>query len=480
MEQQNTYSLESEQELLGALLLDNAQLEEINRTLTSKHFYDPSHGKVFDAIKTLSSRGSLANSATLAAYGPLKDVDNEYLKNLEQCVLSIGAAPEYSDVVVAAFQKREVIQFANDLSTTASQSTGTLDEMSDMIEGFEQKIFSLTEAEGIGSKPKTLSGSLMKALEKADRATKSPDGITGVSTGLGNLDKIIGGLQKPDLNILAARPAMGKTALALSIAFGAAKDMYERGEESSVLFFSLEMSADQLANRILSMQASINSEHIRRGMLNGNDFAKLTQTCGEIENAPLYIDDSPSLSVSQVLTRSRRHKRQHGLGLVVVDYLQLLNAPDRYRDQNRVVEISVISRTLKAIAKELDVPVLCLSQLSRGVESRDDKRPLLSDLRDSGAIEQDADIVMFIFREEYYLNKSEPIQKENEDTLTYNVRVTNWDDACERAKGKAEIIVSKNRQGGTGTAKAYFNAPLTQFTTLADADDLPETNGELI
>ena len=296
-----------------------------------------------------------------------------------------------------------------------------------------------------------------------------------MSTGLTGLNNLLGGLHKSDLVILAGRPAMGKTALATNIAFHAATTTLTDETAVPVAFFSLEMSAEQLGTRILAERSGLDSENIRRGRMNDREFLALVESSGQISRAPFFIDDTPALSVSQMASRARRLKRTKGLGLIVVDYLQLLQAQLGTRPENRVQEISNISRSLKSLAKELDVPVLALSQLSRAVEQREDKHPNLSDLRESGSIEQDADVVMFVYREEYYLNKGEPEQKENETQEKYNLRYQLWQERLERATGRAEIIIAKQRHGPVGTANVSFDGRLTKFSDLAAADRLPDS-----
>ena len=296
-----------------------------------------------------------------------------------------------------------------------------------------------------------------------------------MSTGLTGLNNLLGGLHKSDLLILAGRPAMGKTALATNIAFHAATTTRTDETAVPVAFFSLEMSAEQLGTRILAERSGLDSENIRRGRMNDREFLALVESSEQISRAPFFIDDTPALSVSQMASRARRLKRTKGLGLIVVDYLQLLQAQLGTRPENRVQEISNISRSLKSLAKELDVPVLALSQLSRAVEQREDKHPNLSDLRESGSIEQDADVVMFVYREEYYLNKGEPEQKENETQEKYNLRYQLWQERLERATGRAEIIIAKQRHGPVGTANVSFDGRLTKFSDLAAADRLPDS-----
>ena len=336
-------------------------------------------------------------------------------------------------------------------------------------------MFTLAEDDTAEQGLKSFDLVLTETINIAEAATKTEGSLSGVSTGLTGLNNLLGGLHKSDLLILAGRPAMGKTALATNIAFRAATTTRTDETAVPVAFFSLEMSAEQLGTRILAERSGLDSENIRRGRMNDREFLALVESSEQISRAPFFIDDTPALSVSQMASRARRLKRTKGLGLIVVDYLQLMQAQLGSRPENRVQEISNISRSLKSLAKELDVPVLALSQLSRAVEQREDKHPNLSDLRESGSIEQDADVVMFVYREEYYLNKGEPEQKENETQEKYNLRYQLWQERLERATGKAEIIIAKQRHGPVGTANVSFDGRLTKFSDLAAADRLPDS-----
>jgi replicative DNA helicase len=342
------------------------------------------------------------------------------------------------------------------------------------IEEAEQRLFTLAEQDQAQGGLRAFSQSLTQAIQMADAASKSSGGLSGVGTGLRDLNRLLGGLQRSDLIILAGRPGMGKTALATNIAFHAATTTLTGETPQHVAFFSLEMSSEQLANRILSERSGIPSESIRRGDLTANQFRDLVHAAGEIETAPIFIDDTPALSISQLASRARRLKRTNDLGLIVVDYLQLLSAPLGQRVENRVQEISSISRMLKSIAKELNVPVVALSQLSRAVEQREDKRPNLSDLRESGSIEQDADVVMFVYREEYYLSKSEPDRRDTDSDEVFNTRYERWKERLEKAQGRAEIIIAKQRHGPTGVIMPNFIAEQTKFVDSIAEDHLPE------
>ena len=472
------YNLEAEQALLGALLYDNSVLEGIDDGLREDHFYDPVHGRIYAAIGNLVGRGNLANPITLKSYfasdGQFADIDVEsYLSELADGVLSTSESPAYVHEIRQCYLRRELIRAADELIGKARAAN--LDYSAEtMIDEAEQRLYNLAENDQGEEGLQPFSKAIGTALKMADEAAKSDGGLSGVGTGLRTLDQLLGGLQKSDLVILAGRPGMGKTALGTNIAFHAATTTHSGEKQQQVAFFSLEMSSDQLANRILASRAAVPSDKIRRGELNPNQFNNLVRAAGEIENASFHIDDTPAISVSQIYSRARRLKRTSGLGLIVVDYLQLLAAPLGQRVENRVQEISSISRMLKSIAKELDVPVLALSQLSRAVEQREDKRPVLADLRESGSIEQDADVVMFLYREEYYLSKSEPERRDTDTDEVYNTRHQRWTERSERAQGRAEVIVAKQRHGPTGIISPTFIAEQAQFVDYEAEDHLPE------
>jgi len=472
------HNLEAEQGLLGALITDNSIIEEINDGLREDNFHDPVHGRIYAAIKSLTSRGQLANAITLKSYfvgDPAFDgMDIEtYLIQLSENVLFLSEAPQYAEEIRQCFLRRELIRLSEDVVMKAR--TANLEMTAEtQIEEAEQRLFTLAEQDQAQGGLRAFSQSLTQAIQMADAASKSSGGLSGVGTGLRDLNRLLGGLQRSDLIILAGRPGMGKTALATNIAFHAATTTLTGETPQHVAFFSLEMSSEQLANRILSERSGIPSESIRRGDLTANQFRDLVHAAGEIETAPIFIDDTPALSISQLASRARRLKRTNDLGLIVVDYLQLLSAPLGQRVENRVQEISSISRMLKSIAKELNVPVVALSQLSRAVEQREDKRPNLSDLRESGSIEQDADVVMFVYREEYYLSKSEPDRRDTDSDEVFNTRYERWKERLEKAQGRAEIIIAKQRHGPTGVIMPNFIAEQTKFVDSIAEDHLPE------
>ena len=472
------HNLEAEQGLIGAILTDNSILEQINDGLREDHFFDPIHGRIFAAVSRLISRGQLANPVTLKSYFvgdvAFDQIDIEkYLIELAENVLFLSDAPDYAEDIRQCFLRRALIKISDE--TIHKARTADLEMTAEtQIEEAEQQLFTLAESDQTSTGLMPFSESLIKAIQMAENARKTAGGLSGLGTGLHSLNNLMGGLQKSDLIILAGRPGMGKTALATNIAFHVATTTLTDENPQHVAFFSLEMSSEQLANRILSERSGISSADIRRGKLAPNQFTDLVRASGEIENAPIFIDDTPALSVSQLASRARRLKRQKDLGLIVVDYLQLLAAPLGQRTENRVQEISTISRTLKSIAKELDVPVIALSQLSRAVEQREDKRPNLADLRESGSIEQDADVVMFVYREEYYLNKSEPDRRPEETEEHYNTRHDRWKEKLEQAEGRAEIIIAKQRHGSTGVVHPSFIAEQTKFIDYIAPDHLPE------
>ncbi|MDX1580310.1 MAG: replicative DNA helicase [Alphaproteobacteria bacterium] len=475
------HNLELEQALLGALLIDN---EVANRLsfLAGPHFFDPLHERIYDTAARLIDRGQLASPATIKTYMEndegLKEVGGaQYLARLVAAASSAHHAEEYGRTIYDLHLRRELIRISDEAAGRASQPE-TEENATHQIERVEDALFSLAESGQTESGFQPFSASIATAVESIEAAINREGQLTGVSTGLTRMDELLGGLHRSDLVILAGRPSMGKTALATNIAFHAAREFKRAKDEgidpeqaggAVVGFFSLEMSAEQLAGRMLAEQSGIPSDQLRRGMLNQDQFQGVARASQEIEDIPFFIDDTPALTISAILSRARRLKRRHNLGLVVVDYLQLLRPSGRNRVDNRVQEISEITQGLKALAKNLNVPVLALSQLSRSVEQREDKRPLLSDLRESGSIEQDADVVMFVYREEYYHERREP-EHGTEDHLK-------WQEKGERIHGVAEVIIGKQRHGPTGTARLHFNRETTKFGNLVDSDHLPDQIG---
>jgi replicative DNA helicase len=458
------HNLEAEQGLLGALLVDNRAMEKID-FLKPAHFFAPAHQRIFEAIIKLTDRGQTASPVTLKGYfetdADLTQVGGAgYLADLAASVVTVINANDYAKSIYDLHMRRELITLGEDVVNDSYELTLDKDAFS-TIELAENRLFTLAETGDQKSGFVTLRQSVMKAIEIADVAYKSDGHVTGVTTGLRDLDEKLGGLHKSDLLILAGRPSMGKTALATNIAYRAAARYAESGgkEGGIVGFFSLEMSADQLATRILADQSSISSDSIRKGNVSEVEFRRFVEASHKLSQVPLYIDDTPALSIGAVRSRARRLKRQHGLDLLVIDYLQLLQGTgSRQSTENRVLEVSEITRGLKAIAKELEIPVMALSQLSRQVENREDKRPQLSDLRESGSIEQDSDVVMFVYREEYYLDRTQPPPGTDKHIQ--------WQADMERAHNVAEIVIGKQRHGPIGIVPLYFEPSFTRFGDL--------------
>ena len=459
------HNLEAEQGLLGALLVDNRGLEKISDFLKAQHFFVPAHQRIYTSILTLIDRGQNASPVTLKGYfekdADLKDVGGaEYLADLAANVVSVINTEDYAQSIYDLSMRRDLISLGEEIVNDAYEIKLDSDA-NNTIEMAESRLFTLAESGDMKGGFVTLRDSVLTAIELAEKAYKTEGHVTGVTTGLRDLDKKLGGLQNSDLLILAARPSMGKTSLAVNIAFNAAKKFAETGGKEGGIcgFFSLEMSSDQLATRILSDQSGISGDAIRKGNIRQDDFRKFVEASQVLSQVPLHIDDTPALTIGAVRQRARRLKRQHGLNLLIIDYLQLLRGNgSKQSTENRVNEVSEITRGLKAIAKELNIPVIALSQLSRAVEQREDKRPQLSDLRESGSIEQDADVVMFIYREEYYLSRTEP-EVGTEKHLE-------WQDRMAKAHNVAETIVAKQRHGPIGTVKLFFDSNITRFGDL--------------
>ena len=451
-------NIEAEQSVLGSILLTNEIFDDLSIILTSKNFYDPMHQKIFNAMEKLIYGGMLANPITLKNYFENEKDDlniPEYLVKITKFSTSSRQAIEYSKLIYDLFVKRELIKISSDIIDTAK--TNDLEKNGqNIIEDFEKSLFDLAEKGSLNSSLVKFDDAMRQTIEMASSAFKNEEGIVGVPTGLTELDDRLGGLHKSDLIIIAGRPSMGKTALATNIAFNAAKKILEDNKKSSIAFFSLEMSSEQLSTRILAEQSRIKSNDIRRGRISEEQFDKFIETSKNISELPLYIDETPAISIAALSNRARRIKRLYGLDMVVIDYIQLMSASNS-RD-GRVQEISEITQGLKALAKELSVPVLALSQLSRAVEARDVKKPQLSDLRESGSIEQDADVVMFVYREAYYLEKLEPRQA--------TVEHAEWQAKMNEVSHLAEIIIGKQRHGPTGNIMLEFEAMFTKFKDI--------------
>ena len=451
-------NIEAEQSIIGSILLNNEIFDEINLLINSKNFYDPMHQKIYMAIEKLIYSGMLANPITLKNYFENeKDELNipNYLFKITKFSTSSRQAIEYSKLIYDLYVKRELIKISENIIDTAKSNDLDNDGKS-IIENFEKSLFDLAEKGSFSSSLVKFDEAMKMTIEMASSAYKNEEGIVGVPTGLTDLDYRLGGLHKSDLLIIAGRPSMGKTALATNIAFNAAKKIQNDGRKSTIAFFSLEMSSEQLSTRILAEQSRIKSNDIRRGKISEEQFDKFIEISKNISELPLYIDETPAISIAALSNRARRIKRLYGLDMVVVDYLQLMKASN-FRE-GRVQEISEITQGLKALAKELSVPVLALSQLSRAVEHRDDKKPQLSDLRESGSIEQDADVVMFVYREAYYLQGKEP--------RPATVEHAEWQAKMNDISHLAEIIIGKQRHGPTGNVMLEFEAMFTKFKDL--------------
>mgnify|MGYP001373548210 CR=1 FL=1 len=454
-------NIEAEQSVMGSILVSNEIFDEINIIVASKNFYDPMHQKIFAAIEKLIYSGTLANPITLKNhFENEKDEINipEYLVKITKFSTSSRQTIEYSKLIYDLFVKRELIKISENIIDTARLNDLDQDGQS-IIENFEKSLFDLAEKGSFASSLVKFDEAMKMTIEMASNAYKNDEGIVGVPTGLTDLDDRLGGLHKSDLLIIAGRPSMGKTALATNIAFNAAKKIQDDGRKSTIAFFSLEMSSEQLSTRILAEQSRIKSNDIRRGRISEDQFDKFIETSKNISELPLYIDETPAISIASLSNRARRIKRLYGLDMVVVDYIQLMKAAN-FRD-GRVQEISEITQGLKALAKELSVPVLALSQLSRAVESRDIKKPQLSDLRESGSIEQDADVVMFVYREAYYLEKLEP--------RPATVEHAEWQSKMNEVSNLAEIIIGKHRHGPTGNIMLEFEPMFTKFKDIQNS-----------
>ena len=581
------HNIEAEQALLGAMLINNEVASRVSAFLQLEHFFQPIHGRIYDAAQKIVERGQRADPVTLKHYfesdDALADIGGaQYLARLAGSAVTIINAEDYGRTVHDLFLRRELIRLGEDIVNTAfdfrvdaaareqiedaeqhlfslaeeGQYEGGFEALSssltsaittmesaykrdgamtgiatgfralddllgglhssdlvildlflrrelirlgedivntafdfrvdaaarEQIEDAEQHLFSLAEEGQYEGGFEALSSSLTSAITTMESAYKRDGAMTGIATGFRALDDLLGGLHSSDLVILAGRPSMGKTALATNIAFHAAKRHRVETDDTGntqitdgavVGFFSLEMSAEQLAFRLLAEETGISSDKLRRGQLSGDEFQKVVLASQQISRVPFFIDDTPALSVAALRTRARRLKRTHNLSLVVVDYLQLLRPSRRTSHESRVLEISEITQSLKALAKELNLPVLALSQLSRAVEQRDNKRPQLSDLRESGAIEQDADVVMFIFREEYYLSRSEPKQRVDQSDERFAEEYERWTKRFEAAANIAEIFIAKQRHGPIGKAPLYFDGPTTRFGNL-DTQHTPD------
>jgi replicative DNA helicase len=464
-------NIEAEQALLGAVLFDNSAYERLSDNLRGHHFYEPFHARLFEAMEDYIRKGMLAEPIVLMerfrrdpAFEELGGL--RYLADLVDRAPPAANAADYGRLIYDLALRRDLIRIGGEISNTANTDPET--DARDQIEHAEAQLYTLAENGSASTGFVNFSDALRGAIEMAAEAYDREGGLAGISCGLIDLDQKLGGLHPSDLLILAGRPSMGKTALATNIAFHVARhyawEPQPDGTKKTVnggvvAFFSLEMSAEQLAMRLLAEVSGVSSDRLRKGEIDASEFGRVRDAASEIQNSPLYIDATGGLSIAKMVARSRRLKRQVGLDLIVVDYLQLLTT-DGSRGDNRVQEVSMITQGLKALAKELGVPILALSQLSRQVENREDKKPQLSDLRESGSIEQDADAVMFVYRESYYLGRAEPNTNDASKHLE-------WQEKMDQVDGMAEVIIGKQRHGPIGTVKLAFNADLTKFGNLA-------------
>ena len=483
-------NVEAEAALLGALMIDNRLAEDIQLKLRPDHFFEPLHGRIYEQILKLVDRNMIANPVTLR---PLFEADEEmrelggpsYLAQLTGSGAAIIGARDFAEQVYELALLRSLIGVGREMVEQALDTSEEVDPKG-QIEAAEAALYRVAEEGGGEGSVKTFAQATRLAIQMAEKALNTGGGLSGVTTGLETVNAKTGGLHRSDLLILAGRPGMGKTALATNIAFNAAQRLVRDLEEgialeksagAGVAFFSLEMSADQLATRILAEQSGISSENLRMGKISQLEFRNLARAAADLESLPLYIDDTPGLTIAALRTRARRLKRQKGVGLIVVDYLQLLQGTGRSANENRVQEISEISRGLKTLAKELNVPVLALSQLTRAVEQREDKRPQLADLRESGSIEQDADIVLFVYREEYYVASREPKRPvEGDDSKIFEAH-DQWASDMERVYGLSELLISKQRHGATGKVRLRFESKITRFSDYIEESYVPEMRG---
>ncbi len=463
LENKQPSNLEAEQALLGSILVNNDIIEEVSGLINPNIFYDPAHVKIYEVIESLNSKGMIANPITLKNFfekdNMLSEVGGtEYLVKLTRFSSSVKQAIDYAKIVHEMYLRRELVQISDKLSSDTINANAQEMNAENIIENTEKSLYDLAERGTFSQSYLKFNHALDQTIEMATLAMQNDQGLVGVPTGLTDLDEKLGGLHKSDLVILAGRPSMGKTALATNIAYNAAQNILKRQEKSSVAFFSLEMSSEQLSTRILSEQARIKSDDIRRGKVTEEEINRYIETSRNIYNLPLYIDETPAITIATLSNRARRIKRLFGLSLICVDYIQLMRSNSNKND-GRVQEISEITQGLKALAKELSVPVLALSQLSRAVEQRDEKIPQLADLRESGSIEQDADVVMFVYREAYYLERKQP--------KLGSIEHAEWQSKMNDVNGLADIILGKQRHGPTGTIKVEFEGIYTKFKDLS-------------
>ncbi len=486
-------SIETEQALLGAILVNNEAYHEASAVLDPEHFFDPLHQRLFATIGKIIEMGRIASPLSVAPYLEndvvLREVGGpNYLAVMAAAATSSVGAGQYAQTIFDLAVRRGLIGIGEAMTTRAFDGDIDDEPQAQIVEA-EQSLYELSEKGKYGAGAKDFASALERALTNADAAFRRDGGLSGLATDFTDVDRRLGGLQKSDLIILAGRPGMGKTSFATNMAFNVAR-AFRAGQDATgketvesggrVLFFSLEMAADQLATRMLAEQAMVPSHKIRDGSITRDDFGRLTDAVSEIQHIPLHIDDTGGLSISALASRARRMARKPGLDLIIIDYVQLLQGSGRKRSENRVQEMTEITTSLKALAKELSVPIIALSQLSRAVESRDDKRPQLADLRESGSIEQDADIVMFIFREEYYHDQKRPGGTDEADAHLYTSdadvqdKLAKWQEKKDRIANLAEVIVAKHRHGPTGVVTLHFDPEITRFHNYAGPSRAPD------
>ncbi len=475
-------NIDAELAIIGCLLWDNRTYEKIADFLSEDHFTDPNNKNIFATIKRLLDKNILVTPITLKNYLDDNNEDNidnlSYLNKIKDSSPSTQNAYQYAKLLYDLHIKRSLIGIGNTIIQETLSNDNNLEGI-ELIESAENDLYNLSQTGNADRKHSMFGEALKSAIDIIDQSYKRDGKIAGITSGLKDLDKKLGGLHKSDLIIIAGRPSMGKTSLGTNIAFNAAKKYKEKKDEfgnkiaedgGKVAFFSLEMSSEQLATRVLAQESKISGDKMRKAELNKEDFKKIAKVSSSLEQLNLIIDDNPILTIPSLRARSRRLKRLYDIDLIIIDYLQLMSGSQNGRNDGRVQEISEITRGLKAIAKELNIPIIALSQLSRQVEQREDKRPQLADLRESGTIEQDSDVVMFIFRESYYLERMEPIKKPDENEDRYVERHHRWRELCESNYNKAEIIIAKQRHGPIGTIKAHFDPNFTKFTDLTTTE----------
>ena len=481
------HNIEIEQALLGAVLRNDRAMEACSDILVPQHFYAPEHRRIFEIMMQMAAKGQHATPTKLSHIAESDEIlkeagGTEYLFRLAANVVTVINAADYARTIRDLFMKRQLIAVGEDI-VNAAYDNDDIDQTADQhIERVEQQLYDLASSGEADRAICSVGDAAKLAVQMADEAFKHDGHLVGVTTGFVDLDRWLGGLHRSDLLILAGRPAMGKTALATNIAYNAASacqtvnhdDGRQTQEGGHVLFFSLEMSSEQLAGRIISQYSGVSTDRVRRGDISQEEFERISGVGDGLSRLPLYIDDTPALSITSLRQRARRVKRQRGLHMIVVDYLQLIHGPLDKRFDSRVQEVSEITRGLKTLAKELEVPVLALSQLSRAVEQREDKRPKLSDLRESGSIEQDADVVSFVYRPEYYMDKQEPTKRANESEKDFFDRVKFEESKRKESENVAEFIIAKQRHGRVGTVELHFNGELTAFADLDRRDAAQE------